>query len=140
MDHKYQISFVVANRFGGVDLTCVDDPLQQSLHFRIAGIERCADASGHKITAAMTAAKEKLMREKVTLVAIHDGADGASSSTGIDGADGASSSTGILKLEVNARVLGKDKGTPALKSGVKSVGIDRDLDDDSEQSDWQGFG
>ena len=126
-NHKYQISFVVANRFGAVDLTCVDDPLQQSLHFRIADIERCADASGHKITAAMTAAKEKLMREKVTLTVIHDGADGAPS-------------TGILKLEVNARVLGKDKGTPALKSGVKSVGIDRDLDDDSEQSDWQGFG
>jgi len=124
-NHKYQISFVVANRFGAVDLTCVD-PLE-SLHFRIAAIERCDDASGHKISAAMTAAKEKLMREKVTL-------------TAIDGADDAASSAGILKLEVNARVLGKDKGTPALKSGVKSVGIDRDLDDDSEQSDWQGFG
>jgi len=75
----------------------------------------------------MTAAKEKLMREKITLKVAESEARG----------DG--EALGVLKLEVNARVLGKDKGTPALKAGVKSVGIDRDLEDDSEQSDWQGF-
>ena len=76
----------------------------------------------------MTAAKEKLMREKLTLIAVGSASSG----------DG--EAVGVLKLEVNARVLGKDKGTPALKVGVKSVGIDRDFEDDSEQSDWQGFG
>jgi len=125
-NHKYQISFFVANRLADYDLTY--DPLQ-SLHFRIGAIERRRDedpaTSGHQFNATLTAAKEKLMREKVTLKAVGAG----------DSAGG-----GELRLEINARVLGKDKGTPALKAGVKSVGVDRDLEDDSEQSDWQGFG
>jgi len=125
-NHKYQLSFVVANhRFVERDLTY--DPLQ-SLHFRIDAIERVEDPPGHKFTATMTAAKEKLMRERLTLTAC--GSD----------AGGGAEAVGVLKLEVNARVLGKDKGTPALKAGVRSVGLDRDLEDDSEQSDWQGFG
>jgi len=124
-NHRYQLSFIVANhRFAERELTY--DPLQ-SLHFRIESIERVIDPPGHKFTATMTAAKEKLMREKITLKVAESEARG----------DG--EALGVLKLEVNARVLGKDKGTPALKAGVKSVGIDRDLEDDSEQSDWQGF-
>ena len=122
-NHKYQISFVVPNLFSGHDLTF--DPLQ-SLHFRVEAIEKCEDPAGHKISASLTAAKEKLMREKVTLAVVEGGDAG--------------NAIGNLKLEINARVLGKDKGTPALKAGVKSVGLDRDLDEDSEQSDWQGFG
>ncbi|XP_076811618.1 adipose-secreted signaling protein-like [Clavelina lepadiformis] len=39
----------------------------------------------------------------------------------------------ILHMEI----LGKDQGTPSLREGVKC--IERFLDYDSEQSDWQGF-
>ena len=125
-NHRYQLSFIVVDhKFSDREL--IYDPLQ-SLNFRIDVIERLEDSPGHKFTATMTAAKEKLMREKLTLIAVGSASSG----------DG--EAVGVLKLEVNARVLGKDKGTPALKVGVKSVGIDRDFEDDSEQSDWQGFG
>ena len=120
-NHKYQISFFVPDAFADLDLTF--DPLQ-SLHFHVETIERSVEPKGHKISATLTAAKEKLMREKITLKTVtadyHDDAE--------------------LKLEINARVLGKDKGTPALKAGVRNVGVDRTFEEDSEQSDWQGFG
>ena len=48
--------------------------------------------------------------------------------------------TGIsLDLEVVARVLGKGKGTPMLRDGVKCVETLSNLDTDTEASDWQGF-
>ena len=48
--------------------------------------------------------------------------------------------TGIsLDLEVVARVLGKGKGTPLLRDGVKCVETLSHLDTDTEASDWQGF-
>ena len=33
--------------------------------------------------------------------------------------------------------LGKGKGTPLLKAGIRCIGLEPE--DDSEQSDWQGF-
>ena len=33
--------------------------------------------------------------------------------------------------------VGKGKGTPALRRGIHCIGID--VEDESEQSDWQGF-
>ena len=44
-----------------------------------------------------------------------------------------------LDLEVVARVLGKGKGTPMLRDGVKCVETLSNLDTDTEASDWQGF-
>ena len=34
-------------------------------------------------------------------------------------------------------LLGKGKGTPALRRGIHCIGVE--VDDESEQSDWQGF-
>ena len=54
--------------------------------------------------------------------------------------DSTDRSRGIsLDLEVVARVLGKGKGTPMLRDGVKCVETLRHLDTDTEASDWQGF-
>ena len=44
-----------------------------------------------------------------------------------------------VKIEVVARVLGKGKGTPMLRSGIKSIDTIRDIDTETEASDWQGF-
>ena len=44
-----------------------------------------------------------------------------------------------LDMEVVARVLGKGKGTPLLRDGVKCVVTLSHLDTDTEASDWQGF-
>ena len=42
-------------------------------------------------------------------------------------------------IEMVARVLGRGKGTPMLRSGIKSIEILKDLDTETEASDWQGF-
>lgn len=43
----------------------------------------------------------------------------------------------LLTLVVLARVLGRGKGTPLLRNGIRCIGVE--LDDESEASDWQGF-
>ena len=42
-----------------------------------------------------------------------------------------------VKILINARVMGKNKGTPMLKNGIKCIHIPDDSV--SEASDWQGF-
>nr|CAD7404251.1 unnamed protein product [Timema poppensis] len=42
-----------------------------------------------------------------------------------------------LKITYLARVLGKNKGTPLLRNGVRGIAVDED--EESEASDWQGF-
>ncbi|KAI1297278.1 UPF0687 protein C20orf27 -like protein [Halotydeus destructor] len=69
------------------------------------------------VTVEFTANKERLMKEKIVL---HS-----------------SLSAKELKLTLISRVLGKGKGTPSLRTGIKCIGVD--LADESEQSDWQGF-
>ena len=44
-----------------------------------------------------------------------------------------------LDIEVVARVLGKGKGTPMLRNGIKCLETITDLDTETEASDWQGF-
>ena len=68
-----------------------------------------------------SAVKEKLARERLRLV-------DTELASGIS-----------LDLEVVARVLGKGKGTPMLRDGVKCVDTLSHLDTDTEASDWQGF-
>lgn len=63
------------------------------------------------------AVKEKLVREKITL----------------------NCEDRELKIEMVARVLGKGKGTPMLRDGIKCVEVLQDLDTETEASDWQGF-
>lgn len=40
-------------------------------------------------------------------------------------------------IQFNGRVLGKGKGTPSLKQGIKCIAVEREMD--SEISDWPGF-
>ena len=61
--------------------------------------------------------KEKLVREKISL----------------------NCENCPLKIEMVARVLGKGKGTPMLRDGIKCVEVLNDLDTETEASDWQGF-
>lgn len=64
--------------------------------------------------------KEKLLRETLTI-------------------QNAQNSKEIFKLMIAARVLGKGKGTPMLRSGIHCIGAEKD-DDESEASDFTGFG
>ena len=71
----------------------------------------------------MRTLKAKLSKERIVIVP--GGADGEQSA-----------STEIL---LHARVLGKGKGTPMLKNGVKCLEKFQDPDDTDANTDWQGF-
>ena len=43
------------------------------------------------------------------------------------------------QLTLNCRVLGKGKGTPLLKNGVRMIEVLDDPDESDINSDWQGF-
>ena len=63
--------------------------------------------------------KEKLLRETLHIV-------------------NANNDKEVLKLVIAARVLGKGKGTPMLRTGIHCIGVERD--EESEASDFPGFG
>ena len=71
----------------------------------------------------MRTLKAKLSKERIVIVP--GGAD-----------DEQSASTEIL---LHARVLGKGKGTPMLKNGVKCLEKFPDPDETDANTDWQGF-
>lgn len=74
----------------------------------------------YKIKFQLLASKEKLMREKLVLKNPEKPSQ--------------------IALILNARVLGRGKGTPLLRSGIHCIGIkESNEDDDSDLSDWQGF-
>lgn len=109
--HQYRVTCRVPVRCH--DWAPADMP---SLHWRVHAMREVED--GTQLTLQVIARKEKLLREKLVL-------------TGPDGA-------GTVTLELNARVLGKDTGTPFLRDGVHLEGIIKD-DEASESSDWRGF-
>lgn len=72
----------------------------------------------YKIIIEFFAHKEKLLKEQISL---------QSSQNPLQ----------TISMVFHARVLGKGKGTPYLKDGVKCIGVE--MDEDDEGSDWQGF-
>ena len=75
-----------------------------------------------ELSLRFSAVKEKLTREKLSLV------DSDSSDGGLR-----------VDMELVARVLGKGKGTPMLRDGIRCIGTLAQLDSETEASDWQGF-
>ena len=79
-----------------------------------------SDSQSLEISLKFSAVKEKLAREKVVMINEENEED-------------------EIILEVIGRVLGKGKGTPMLRKNIKCVEAIRDLDTETEASDWQGF-
>ncbi|PSN37833.1 UPF0687 protein, partial [Blattella germanica] len=77
----------------------------------------CNEQKEIKLTVELLAYKEKLLKEELSLEISSGGPD--------------------IILVIMARVLGRGKGTPLLKNGIKCVAVE--LEDESEASDWQGF-
>lgn len=113
LNHHYVIQFSITDDLGE-DISA--DPLQ-NLHCRVTSCVPTDDGEGHTINLEFHAYKDKLVNEFLVLT----NADNSKS----------------LTLKLMARVLGKNKGTPMIRNGIKCVGID--ADEDSEQSDWAGF-
>lgn len=89
-----------------------------SLHCRLVATSEDENNGGTVITVEFFAHKEKLLKEELTL-SLPD------------------PSHTTLRLVFHARVLGRGKGTPLLKNGVRCIGVVED--EESEASDWQGF-
>ena len=121
--HRYHVSFhlspdMCANGFA--DAASSDGSSSTSSVFNpnchLLSLNPCEDGKWHLVVEYF-AHKEKLMKEELVLITKNDGVN--------------------LKLTFHARVLGRGKGTPLLRNGINSVGVE--LEDDSEASDWQGF-
>ncbi|KAL3863887.1 hypothetical protein ACJMK2_005615 [Sinanodonta woodiana] len=93
------------------------DPLQ-NLHLKMKSYS-FTEGQGHNILLEFHAHKEKLVQEYITI-------------------QGCDDQNKELFLVLHARVLGKGKGTPALRNGIKRIKVDED-DDSDTASDWQGF-
>jgi len=90
-----------------------------ALHWRVQASRQIDDATT-ELTLQVVAHKEKLLREKLVLKK-------------------ADASGDSVTLELNARILGKDTGTPFLRDGVHLVGVVKDDEGSEAGSDWQGF-
>ena len=120
VNHMYEVSLVCSrtvfpDNCDLKDLVQNDDPVP-NINCRIISIVERNDEKV-EIIFKFSAVKEKLVREKLNLI-----------DKNIN-----------INLEVIARVLGKGKGTPMLRTGIKCIEVLKDLDTETEASDWQGF-
>ncbi|XP_043269458.1 uncharacterized protein [Venturia canescens] len=78
-------------------------------------IDFAQDKDGLRLKVDLLAYKEKIIKEEVQLMCCKSGSP--------------------LNILIHARVLGKDKGTPLLRNGIKSVAIVANEDDEDEDDD-----
>ena len=120
VNHMYEDSLVCSRTIFPAncdlkDLVQNDDPVP-NINCRIISIV-ARDGENVEMIFKFSAVKEKLVRERLNLI-----------DKNIN-----------INLEVIARVLGKGKGTPMLRTGIKCIEVLKDLDTETEASDWQGF-
>lgn len=120
--HRYEVKFVFSSGK-------VSDPLgvrnldPPNLNLRVVdlrpseGMHDGPDCA-YEVVLELLAHKEKLLREQVVLQSCDN-------------------SLQTITLVLHARVLGKGKGTPFLRTGIRCIGVE--ADEDSEYSDWHGF-
>lgn len=121
--HRYHISIFLSPDMcpngplqgpsSGASSTAVFNP-----NCHLLSMSQCEDGRWH-LNIEYFAHKEKLMKEDLLLMSPDDNHNIS------------------LKLTFHARVLGRGKGTPLLRNGIHSVGVE--LEDEGEASDWQGF-
>jgi len=118
--HVYEVVLLIGrDKFPGeLSLYGQIDAQVPNLNCRINHLERETKTDQVKLVLTLKTVKEKLVREKVQV--------GGENLT-------------TINLEVVARVLGKGKGTPMLREGIRCLETLPDLDTDTEASDWQGF-
>ncbi|KDR24468.1 hypothetical protein L798_00118, partial [Zootermopsis nevadensis] len=117
--HRYEIYFTLPRSLCKLDETT---ELRESVCQKVPNVN-CklvtisSDKKDIMLKLELFAYKEKLLKEELCLQC--------------------SDHNSMLTLVVLARVLGRGKGTPLLKNGIKCIRVE--LDDESEASDWQGF-
>ncbi|OTF71727.1 DUF4517 domain containing protein [Euroglyphus maynei] len=119
INHKYEIKFsfesneMIENKFD-LNSSCTNDSHAQIIEIR-SKFHDDKSLFEHQLTAHLFAFKEKFLKQTVSLLPMNQ------------------TSNKVLTLIFNARVLGKDKGTPLLKNGIQSIGYCPDDDDDDDE-------
>ncbi|XP_076174031.1 adipose-secreted signaling protein [Ptiloglossa arizonensis] len=73
-------------------------------------IELGQEKDSLRLKVVLLAYKEKILKEEVQIMCCKAGTP--------------------LKIQLNARVLGKSKGTPLLRNGIRSIGVERPEEDE----------
>ncbi|XP_037282812.1 adipose-secreted signaling protein isoform X2 [Rhipicephalus microplus] len=118
VNHRYEVRFQFDSppHLGSLSVRTQEPP---NLNLRVLELKPViSSGSRYEVVLEFFAYKEKLLREQLLLQSCNN-------------------PQLTLTLMLNARVLGKGKGTPFLKTGIHCIGIE--MDEDSEHSDWQGF-
>ncbi|XP_062503623.1 adipose-secreted signaling protein-like [Corticium candelabrum] len=111
--HIYEACFDIEHNLGvQLDLTQVIPSLYLTI------LQATPTTTGHNVCIKVKASRDGPFKEYFVLRSSED-------------------SKRTLKVMVTAKVLGKHKGTPLLKTGVRC--IDTEPDDDDATTDWQGF-
>ncbi|XP_054167431.1 UPF0687 protein C20orf27 homolog isoform X2 [Oppia nitens] len=125
--HRYEIrcTFKCPKAIEGSLVERNTDPLIPNPNIRLIDLKRLDKSSEssddiYDICIEYFAHKEKLLKEQISL-------------------QSSDSVSQTLSLVFNARVLGKGKGTPSIRKGIKQIAIEMDEDDDGEATDWTGF-
>ncbi|KAF4523629.1 hypothetical protein B566_EDAN010138 [Ephemera danica] len=113
VNHRYEVIVRLPNELRASH--GIEQHDTSSLHCRLVSVTEDATTGATVLTVEFFAQKEKLVKEEMML--------------SLPGA--------VLKVTFHARVLGRGKGTPMLKNGVRCIGMIED--EESEASDWQGF-
>ena len=117
--HQYEIQVPISSDFLPKSENVVPEDTDTPSIIRILKMEP-SDGDNIDFTFEVIPTKEKLYREKVVLV-------------------DANNKTDKCTIVLHCRVLGKGKGTPMLKDGIKCTATLPDPNDSESQSDWQGF-
>lgn len=112
--HRYHVEFSVPWNL------CIDSDEKPSSPAVVVGmtnvncrvVEFSLDKDNLRLKVELLAYKETILKEKIELTCCDSGAP--------------------LEITVKARVLGKDKGTPLLRNGVRSIGYEANNDDVSD--------
>ncbi|KAI8495804.1 hypothetical protein Bbelb_262200 [Branchiostoma belcheri] len=120
----YQAKFTLRHSFG----PRLSAPPLQSVYFTIKEIHHnvdnnSTDAEGntqdsHTLVLEICTEKDGVVKEELFLTTEED-------------------ATQKMWVELHARIMGKGKGTPLLKEGVRCLKVN--VEEDSEISDWAGF-
>ncbi|XP_078603056.1 uncharacterized protein LOC144877053 [Branchiostoma floridae x Branchiostoma japonicum] len=119
----YQAKFTLRHGFG----PSLSAPPLQSVYFTIKEIHHNVDNNtdtegnqqdSHTLVLEVCTEKDGVVKEELFLTTEED-------------------ATKKIFVELHARIMGKGKGTPLLKEGVRCLKVN--VEEDSEISDWAGF-
>jgi len=116
VNHTYEVVVRLGANVGeGLDLeTFAQKEVPVPIHCKLLRIQRTGDST--LLIFNFKAMHDKVTREKMVLAGTDDSS---------------------IQFEIVARVLGRGKGTPMLRSGIKCIGVEPV--EDTDDSDWQGF-